>query len=194
VWMRFLWQVSRIPLNVTAMHADRMAGFGFLAGTVFAFVPLLMAHGSLLAGTIANRIFYLGAALMDSRYEVAIIVGFLLVLVIGPLAVFAPQIALAKRTALRVYGRFAQRYVADFESKWLPAGAPAAETPLGSGDIQSLADLANSLETVRNTRLVPVTRQAVMMLAVATLLPVSPLLLTVIPAEDLAKHLLKLIL
>jgi len=194
VWMRFLWQVSRIPLDVSSMHADRMAGFGFLAGTAFAFVPLAMAHGALLAGVIANRVFYVGAALTDSKVEVALVVAFLLLLVFGPLTVFAQQASRAKRTALRVYGRLAQRYVTDFERTWLPGGLPAEASPLGSGDIQSLADLSNSLETVRSTRLVPITRQAVMTLVVATLVPLVPLLLTVIPAEELARRLLKLVM
>ena len=194
VWLTFLWKVSRIPLNVSAMHADRMAGFGFLAGTAFAFVPLAMAHGALLAGAIANRIFYVGAALTDSKYEVAIIVAFLLLLVFGPLTVFARQAAAAKRMATRVYGRLAQRYVTDFERTWLPGGQPPEASPLGSADLQSLADLSNSLETVRSTRLVPITRQAVVTLVVATLIPVAPLLLTVIPAEELARRLLKLVM
>jgi hypothetical protein len=194
VWMRFLWQVSRIRLQLSAMHADRMGGVGFLAGTVFAFVPLAMAHGALVAGTVANRIFYTGAALADSAVEIAIVVGFLLVLVLAPLVVFAPQVARAKRTALRVYGRLSQRYVGEFERKWLPDGVPAQESALGSGDIQSLADLSNSMETVRATRAVPITRDSVMAVAIATLLPVAPLLLTVIPARDLAKQLLKLII
>jgi hypothetical protein len=194
VWARFLWQVSRIPLQLSAMHADRMGGVGFLAATVFAFVPLAMAHGALVAGTVANRIFYLGAALADSAVEIAIVVGFLLVLTFGPIVVFAPQVAAAKRTALRIYGRLSQRYVGEFERKWLPDGVPAQESALGTGDIQSLADLSNSMETVRETRIVPITRDSVMALVVATLLPIAPLMLTVIPARDLAKQLLKLVL
>jgi len=194
VWLRFLWHVSRIPLHVSAMHADRMAGFGFLANTAFAFVPLAMAHGALVAGVIANRILYIGGTLADSKIEVALIVGFVLLLVFGPLVVFAPQAAAAKRATMRAYGRLSQRYVRDFERTWLPEGLPAEATPLGSADIQSLADLSNSLETVRSTRLVPITRQAIMTLAIATLLPVAPLLLTVIPAEELVTRLLKLVM
>ena len=194
LWAWFLWSVSRIRLNVSAMHADRMGGLGFLANTVYAFVPLLMAHGALVSGTIANRIFYAGSTLADSKVEIAIVVGFLLVIVFGPLTVFAPQVAAAKRAASKAYGRLAQRYVTDFERTWLPDELPAKESPLGSGDIQSLADLGNSFETLRSTRVVPITRQAVIALGVATLLPVAPLLLTVIPAEELAKQLLKLLI
>ena len=57
VWTRFLWQVSRLPLRLSAMHPDGTAGLAFLSGKVYAFAPLLMAHGALLAGAIANRIF-----------------------------------------------------------------------------------------------------------------------------------------
>ena len=194
VWASFLWRVSRIPLKVSAMHADRMGGLGFLANTVYAFVPLLMAHGALLSGTIANRIFFDGGKLVDSKAELAVVVGFLLVLVFVPLTVFAPQVSAAKRAAQKGYGRLAQRYVCDFEKTWLPGDMPAKASPLGTGDIQSLADLANSFETVRSTRVVPITKHAFIALAVATLVPVAPLLLTVVPAEELAKHLLKLLL
>ena len=194
VWMRFLWKVSRIPLALSALHVDRMAGLGFLANTVYAFVPLAMAHGALVSGAVANRIFYAGGTLADSKVEIAIVVGFLLLLVFAPLTVFAPQVAAAKRAAMRRYGRLAQRYVNDFEHAWLPGGMPPEATPLGSSDIQSLADLGNSYETVRNTRIFPITRDMFVSLVVTTLLPLAPLLLTVIPAEELAQRLLKLVM
>ena len=194
IWARFLWQVSRIPLGISAMHGDRMGGLGFLSATVFAFVPLAMAHGALLAGTIANRILYAGAKLVDSKFEIAIVVAMLLLLVLGPLVVFAPQVATAKRHAARIYGRLSQRYVRDFEATWLPAGVPAAASPLGAADIQSLADLGNSIEALRSTKTVPITRSAVLGVGIATLIPVAPLLLTVLPAEEIATRLLKLLL
>jgi len=194
VWMRFLWQVSRIKLDISAMHPDRSAGLGFLAGTVYAFVPLLMAHGAVLSGALANRIFYNGATLVDARFEIAGYVLYLLILVVAPLLVFSPQVNAAKRKANREYGRLAQRYVREFEERWIAGATPAADSPLGSGDIQSLADMANSLATVRETNSIPVTRGALVKLALAVLLPIAPLLLTVIPAEELAKQLLKLLL
>ena len=194
IWMVFLWRLSRLRLNLSAMHADRMGGLGFLAITAHAFVPLAMAHGALLAGTIANRIFYTGAQLVDARFEIAAVLGVLFLLVFGPLVVFAPPLMAAKRAAARMYGRLGQRYVRDFEATWLPGGVPAPTSPLGTADIQSLADLGTSFENMRAMRAVPITRDTVLLLAGATLLPVAPLMLTVIPAEEIAKHLLKLVL
>jgi len=190
VWVRFLWQVSRIDLNLVPTHPDRNGGLGFLAATSFAFMPLLMAHGAIVAGNIANRIFYLGSTLPAFKGEIILMVVFLLCVVLGPLLVFAPRLAEAKRKGLREYGTLAQRYVREFDTKWLRGGAPADEPFVGSGDIQSLADLGNSFEVVRSMRVAPVSKEAILQLAAAVLVPIVPLLLTMMPWEDLLKKLL----
>jgi hypothetical protein len=194
IWIRFLWQVSRCPLNLVPTHPDRLAGLGFLSGTVTAFAPLLFAHGTLLAATIAMRIFFERAGLLDFKVEVAVIVVFLLILVLGPLLLFVPHLATARRVGLREYGALAQRYVREFDAKWLRGGAPGGEPLIGSADVQSLADLGNSYELVQNMRLVPFTRDAVVQLAVITLVPVAPLVLTMIPLEELLKRLVQIVL
>jgi hypothetical protein len=81
--------VSRIELSLIPTHPDRVGGLGFLANTIYAFTPLAVAHGALLAGLIANRIFYLGAALPDFKIEIAVLVVFLVFVVLG-LAFCAP--------------------------------------------------------------------------------------------------------
>jgi hypothetical protein len=189
IWTRLLWQVSRIELQLVPTHPDRVGGLGFLAATSYAFIPLLMAHGALLAGNLANQIFHAGATLTQFRLEILLLVLFMMFLVVGPLLVFAPQLARARRTGLREYGTLAQRYVRDFDAKWVRGGGGADEPMLGSGDIQSLADLGNSFAVIQDMRVVPVTKQAMFQLAVATIAPVVPLLLTLMPLEELLKKL-----
>jgi hypothetical protein len=190
VWSRFLFQVSRIPLRLVPTHPDRLGGLGFLAGTASAFAVLLFAHGAMLAGQIAGRIFYLGAVLTDFKVEIAVVVGFLLLVVFGPLLVFTPQLALAKRVGGREYGTLAMRYAREFDGKWLRGGAPEGEQLLGSPDVQSLADMGGSHDIVREMRVAPVTRDAVVQLAAAVLLPIVPLGLTMMPLEQLLKTLM----
>jgi hypothetical protein len=189
IWTRFLWQVSRIELNLVPIHPDRTGGLGFLSGMAYAFVPLLAAHGALLAGNFANRIFYLGAALPEFKLEILLYAILLVCMVQCPLMVFAPQLAHAKRLGLREYDTLAQRYVREFDTKWLRGGAPAGEPLVGSSDIQSLADLGNSLEVVRTMRIVPFSKEAILQLATATLAPILPLLLTMMPLEKLLEKL-----
>jgi hypothetical protein len=187
--MRFLWQVSRIELSLTPTHPDRAGGLGFIASVSFAFTPLAAAHGAVLAGLIANRIFYVGAALTDFKAQIAVVVLFVLCLVLGPFLVFAPQLAAAKRRGMREYGIFAERFAREFESKWLRGRAATANDSLVTADIQSLADLGNSFERLKAMRFVPITKDALVALVVATVAPVVPLALTMMSLENLLKTL-----
>ena len=193
IWARFLWQVSRLELILMPTHPDRCGGLGFLAMVSEAFAPLLLAQGALLAGMMANHIFFASAKLPDFKVELVALVAVMLFAVLGPLLVFTPKLEATQREGLREYGALAQRYAREFDRKWLRGGAPANEPLIGSADFQSLADLGNSFEVVKGMKTMPFTLQTVLQLAIATLLPVLPLLLTIMPLEVLLERLLKIV-
>lgn len=193
IWGRFLFRVSKLELSLMPPHPDRVGGLGFLGNISYAFAPLAAAHGALTAGAIANRIFYTGARLVEFKAEIALLLVVMLFLTFGPLLVFAPRLAEAKRRGMREYGTLAERYVREFDAKWLHGGAPPEEPLLGSADIQSLADLTNSVEVVRTMSSVPISKEAVLRLALATLAPIVPLALTMMPLEQLVKTLFGLL-
>ncbi len=193
IWARFLWQVSRLKLSFMPLHPDRCGGASFLANVSQAFSPVLLAQGMLLAGMMANRIFHSGAKLITFKLEIFGMIVLLVFIILGPLLVFLPQLAAAKRTGLLEYGILAERYARDFDCKWLRGGASADEMLIGNPDIQSLADMGNSFTVVNEMRSVPFTMQTVIQLAVTILLPVAPLLLTMIPLEELLERLLKMV-
>jgi hypothetical protein len=193
IWARFLWKVSRIDLVIIPTHPDLCGGLGFLAALARMFSVLLLAQGVVLAGLLASRIFFAGAKLPEFELELIGLVALMLLAVLGPLLVFSPKLAAAKRQGLREYGGLAQRYVREYDRKWLRGGVPPGESFIGSGDIQSLADLGNSFETLNKMRMVPFTTRTILHLAVITLAPVLPLLLTMIPLEQLLERLLKIV-
>ena len=194
VWAWFLWSVSRLDLYLVSTHPDKAAGLGFLDQSALAFVPFLLAQGALLSAMIAERILYQGTELMAFKLEIAVFIVFVMILVLGPLSVFAPKLANAKREGLLSYGALASRYVREFDNKWLRGGADSNESFIGSGDIQSLADLNNSFEVVNSMQLFPFGKKTVLQLAVVALLPLLPLLLTIISLEDLVKRLIGILL
>lgn len=193
IWARFLWHVSRIKLALVPTHPDRLGGLGFLSNAVYAFSMLVVAHGGMVASQIANRIFFLGAKLPEFDVEIAVVAIILLCIIFGPMLVFVPQLAQTKRTGLREYGTFAEEYVRDFDRKWLRGTRPKGEVLVGSADLQSLADLANSFEVVRSMRLVLITRDAILQLGLALFLPMLPLLLTMMPLKELLRRLAGLV-
>ena len=193
IWARFLWQVSRIKLNLLPTHPDRSAGLGFLSNVSFAFVPLLLAQGALVAGTMSNRILYAGARLIDFKLDIIGAVAFVLLFVLAPLLVFSPQLGQVKRNGRREYGALAQRYVREFDAKWLRGGAPMDEPFIGSGDVQSLADLENSYTVINEMRWVPFDTKTILRLAITIVAPMLPLVLTMVPLDELIKRLLKIV-
>lgn len=193
IWARFLWQCSRLELNLIPTHPDRAAGLGFLGGIIAAFMPLLMAHGAMLAGLMANPIFFAGAKLTDYKMDIIGVVVLLLLIVLGPLFVFSDRLMRAKRIGLREYGNLASRYVREFDLKWVHGESPEKEPLMGSGDIQSLADLGNSFQVIRDIRPYPFGRDSIFQLIVITLIPISPLVLTLFPLEELITKLVGIV-
>jgi hypothetical protein len=185
IWFRFLWHISRLDLSLIPTHPDRAAGLGFLGKSSYAFGPILFAQGTMLAGVVASRVLYRGESLLSFKLQIGAFVAFFVLVILGPLLMFAPKMSRAKRKGLAEYGLLAQRYVDAFDRKWVRSGAAPSEELLGSADVQSLADLGNSYGLVRDMRSVPFGLDDISRLAAATAAPLLPLTLTIVSAEEL---------
>jgi hypothetical protein len=192
IWFRFLWHVNRIELNLLPTHPDRCAGLSFVGKSSYAYAPILFAQCTILAGIVADRVLYRGESLQSFKFQIAGFIVFFVIAILGPLLMFTPRMARARRTGLAEYGLFAQRYVESFDQKWV-RGPSLPDELLGTGDIQSLADLGNSFEIVREMRVVPFGLQDISRLAIATAAPLAPLLLTVLSPEELFMRVMKVV-
>ena len=193
IWFRFLWHISRISLHLIPTHPDRAAGLAFLGRSAYAFGPILFAQGVMLAGLVAERVLYRGENLVSFKLQIGGFVAFFVLAIVGPLLMFTPQMACAKRKGLADYGLLAQRYVEGFEQKWVLRDPAPADELLGASDIQSLADLGNSYALVRDMRSVPFGLQDVGRLAAATAAPLLPLLLTIFSPDELIMRVIKVV-
>jgi hypothetical protein len=193
VWFRFLWQVSRLNLRLRAAHPDLAGGIGFLGKTSYSFCPFLFAQGALLSGLIASRVLYGGRSLQSFKLEAVGYVVFFILVVLGPLAMFTSHLLRTELEGRDKYGFLANQYVSQFEEKWLRADAADASQLLGTADIQSLADLANSYAVVRQMRLVPFGLDDVIRLAATTAAPLLPLTLIVFSPTEVLSGLAKIL-
>ena len=193
VWYRFLWQMRALRLHFNLLHPDRTGGLGFLDGSVIAFAPVLVAQTIVLAGVIAERILHGGASLPAFKMEIVGAVVLLMLFVLTPLTFFLIPLDEAERRAKREYGVFASHYVEDFHRKWIEGRGQDGERLLGTSDIQSLADLGNAYSTVSEMRLVPISKNAIIRLAVVLIIPFLPLTLTMVRLDQLVDRLLKLV-
>jgi len=194
IWYLFLFRVSRLRLQLEALHPDEAGGLEFLSFSIDAIAPVLLAQSACLAGIIADQIFYAGATLPDFKILIGSVAAFLILLAVLPLGFFAPQMAAAKRAALPKYGAFAARYAREFRQKWWHVSQTRDKELLGSADIQSLADLAGGYAVARDMRLLPFRWDVLARLVILIALPLLPLTLTIFPFEMMMEQLLKFLI
>ena len=147
----------------------------------------------MLGGLFASRVLYHGENLLSFKLEAGSFVVFFVFVIFGPLLMFAPQMARARRKGLADYGLLAQRYVEGFREKWILGQGTSSEELLGTGDIQSLADLGNSYSVVQEMGIVPFGLKDVARLAAATAAPMVPLLLLVWSPEQVIMEVMKVV-
>jgi hypothetical protein len=192
-WFGFLWTVAGLDLQLVPTHPDRSGGLGFLGGAHRPLGVLAISVGAVLSGRYCTEILQGGSSLAAIKAPIAVFVAIIVLVCLGPLVVFMPQLMAARRRGLVEYGGLAFRYVTEFDRKWLRGGAPAGEELLGSGDIQSLADMGGSFERIEQMRPVPFGLKDVTALVAACLLPMVPVLATAMPIEEVVKIVLKIL-
>jgi hypothetical protein len=188
VWYQFLWQVSRLKLNLNPLHPDRTGGLGFLALSVAALGVGFLAQTTALAARIGGRILHDGASLDSFAAEMWIAPLLLTILSILPLSFFSSRLIQARLKGAVDYGGLATRYVDGFRRKWMVDPRTQESGLVGSSDLQSLADLSNSYQVVTSVRLLPVSLPALLIHAVMLGAPFIPLALTRVPLDELIRR------
>jgi hypothetical protein len=193
VWSRLLWKISRLDLLLTPTHPDRAGGLAFLGKGLIPFGVILFALSAVVASAIASRILFGGGKLEDYQWSYLSLFVITLLVFAGPMLIFVPKLLALKQRGLLEYGTLGSEYTQAFHQKWVGRTGPSEEALLGSGDIQSLADLGNSFEVIRKMRMLPVEPSDFIAMALPGLIPALPLLATVMPLGEILSRLVKLV-
>ncbi len=191
LWFQFLNRVSKLDMHLFPTHPDESGGLGFVGEAQRFFGILLFAYSVGAVGVLANMVVYDKVPLKNFAPAIATYVVMALLIILGPLVIFTGRLLKTKRKGLHQYGALATTYTGSFQRKWIGNQNPEHEPLLGTGDIQSLADLGNSYGFIEKMGFLPLDLRTVVQLIVASLLPMTPLLLTVMPLKDILKLLVK---
>jgi hypothetical protein len=194
IWFQFLGGVHKLDLQLFPTHPDQAAGLGFVGEAQRFFGVILFAFSLGATGVIANDVLYDKMQLKDFAPAIATYVVVMVIVVLAPLLLFAGTLLKTRREGLHEYGTLSTTYTREFHKKWIEGQNPEHDALLGTNDIQSLADLGNSYELVEKTKPIPIDPRTVIHLIVASLLPMVPLLLTVMPLNELLKLLMKVLM
>jgi hypothetical protein len=175
IWTRMLWKLSRLRLEPVATHPDLAGGLGFLSWPSLGFGYVVAALSATQAGVWADQVLHSGVKIMDLKGYALVFVIAALIVALGPLLLVAGHLWRCRYQGLFDYGTLAVDYTRLFQERWI-AERQRGDL-LGSADIQSLADLANSYNVVDKMRFWPFGLRTVIAIALAALLPMVPLTL-----------------
>jgi hypothetical protein len=194
IWTKFLSRINKLDLRLIPTHPDRAGGLAFLGTGQTQFGLIAFAVSAAVAGVGANLIIFEGETLPIFERNLVFYILLVTSVFISPMLLFMSRLYRVKKEGQREYSALAMEYVRSFDSKWLRGGVSPAESLLGSPDIQSLADMVNSFSAIRQMMIVPLGRKNLFTFLVAAAMPFLPLLLLVLPIQDLIKGVWKMLL
>jgi hypothetical protein len=189
VWSWFLYRVSRLDLELTPTHPDHAGGIGYLAWGQASFGVVVAAVSAVLSGSFAARVLYAGGSLNGLKYHLAVFVALALAFLLAPLLVFSGKLAHCRFQSLLDFGMLAWRHDRAFDDKWIRSPGVDQIKILGCPDLSSLADMAVAYEHARRMQVVPLDRQALLVLFAAAVIPMLPFLVSTIPLTDILEDL-----
>jgi hypothetical protein len=194
LWAQFLWRMNQLNLQLTPTHPDEAGGLAFVGESQRFFGIILLAFSTASAGVLADRIIYEKAPLPTFGPAIAVYVVVAIFIIIAPLFVFSGRLLKTKRAGLHQYGTFATEYTSSFHRKWITGPRKPDEELLGTGDIQSLADLGNSFAFIERMNPLPMGFRTPINLVIASLIPIAPLLLTMMPLKEILEMVFKVVM
>ena len=190
IWCRFLRRVSKLDLELVPTHPDQSGGLGFLGETHRLYSIFIFAYAATVSAVACREVLFDKVSVQTFKIPVAGLIILMLLLFLGPLFMFAPILLRTRRKGLQEYSTLACKLGRLYDRKWVK-GNPLGESLLSTPDNTSLANYSQNYELVDRMRVFPFEPRTALALALAGLIPMAPLLATVMPMGEILKLLLK---
>ena len=179
LWTWYLYQVSRLRLNLVPSHPDSTGGIGFLSDAQTKFGLVILAYGlSYVAPTILYKLKFEGATIFVLSvwgYASSFVIGAPLLFTL-PLFMFTKQLYQAKSRALEVFQERSMERAKAFEEKWLKACSSGNYELMSGSDLAGLNALNQVYDHIHKMRVVPFDLRSFSELVGSALGPMVPLL------------------
>jgi hypothetical protein len=193
LWARFLWLMSRLDLRLIPSHPDHAGGLMFLGNSLRAFWPVSFALGAIVAGQVANRITLYGESLATFKHITIGLVVLVLILFVGPLALFIGKLRETRRSGDFEYGALAGEVGRRFEHDCLNRGRGAYEEGPNAQDFSLHSNIYGIVANVYGMKDFPFGLRNLGLLIAVTLLPFVPVALMLMPLTEIIKDFAKML-
>jgi hypothetical protein len=187
LYVLFFWRVSRLQLQLVPCDPDQSGGLGFLGYSATAFLPVVVAAsfaiGSVLRYQALHSVFSIESLIMVLVLWIMVV----LLVFVGPLAIFGPKLMDLSRLGYLQYGSLAHLHAEQFHEKWVQGRQAHLGELLDAGELPALNNLASSFDRLRRMRPLPVDNITLIQVTVAAAVPMLPVVLAQIPLKELLR-------
>lgn len=191
LWTIFTFRLSRLDLNLVAIHPDGHGGLGFFGLVPVAFAPISFATVAVIGSTWRHEILEHGAKLMSFKLDAIVLLIIVAIVALGPLAFFTPRLAELRRQGILDYSVLGQIQGTEFHDKWVRNRAGQEANFLDAPESSTLTDYGASYANIAKLKPFPMDQATLIALAISVTLPMLPAVLAVIPLSVVLEDLLK---
>jgi hypothetical protein len=191
LWTIFTFRLSRLDLNLVAIHPDGHGGLGFFGLVPVAFAPISFATVAVIGSTWRHEILEHGAKLMSFKLDAIVLLIIVAIVALGPLAFFTPRLAELRRQGILDYSVLGQIQGTEFHDKWVRNRAGNEANFLDAPESSTLTDYGASYANIAKLKPFPMDQATLIALAISVALPMLPTVLAVIPLSVVLEDLLK---
>lgn len=185
VWGLMLRKVSRLDLNLFAVHPDLAGGIGFLGYSLRYFSPVAFAISATVVGSMADFMLIEGSHLADLRLGMLGYLIFVCLLFALPLLSFTGKLINAKEQTVYEYNDFANGIYRELRTRMSKGYDKVNAADLSSPDYSAAADLSGVINNALNMKFLPFTMRDMVPFIVMTALPFLGIVLLEVPFSEL---------
>jgi hypothetical protein len=191
LWIRFLWQTTRLDLRLVATHPDLLGGLRFTLVPLRGFAVLAFGFGAIAAGSVTDSVLVGGQPLSAFSSVIGLQVLGVLLLLAGPALLLMGPLARLQIWGTFHYGELASYMGHEFQERWLGDRRPTGIEALAAPDFSATTDLYSISANVRLMNWLVLEPPLLLMLCGATLLPYVPVVFAVMPIDKILQFALK---
>jgi hypothetical protein len=194
VWIFMLRSFAKADIALLPTHADRSGGLGIIILAQRSFSFVFVAGSLVMAGQLITHF-------MDEpdliKVVQAVVIGYLilcLLLLFAPMLFYTAKLVKTKQKGLLRLSKLSTEMSNKFEKDWLnenPLEQRIEEAPV---DPSMVYDYNSMYDVLQELRVVPITRNDVISIAVSLVLPFLPILFVYYSAKEVLEKIVGLIL
>lgn len=191
IWILVMRDLANIDLQLDPTDGDLNSGLGFLSEIPKAFLPVLLAISAVIGATWRFQVLAGQVELKSLVMPAAVLAALVLLIFVGPLALFTPKLLKSKGEGQIEYGTLRHLHSLEFRKRWVQERNEHLPELLGTRDVSSLSGISSSFRNIDEMKVFPFRRSTIVAMLAALALPMVPVLTTEIPLKELLKKLLE---